>query len=149
MRTLENTTLDELVNFALNHRAKMTVRQAFDYMEKAHAENRTVTMLWKVSDKDYIKWYNENKEHLETLFNETLYIVSCHNKAFGNYCGYSIFASSLASKHRNLPYEGLDRIERCNIDWCIPFYDEEYTILKELNEYEKTHPISKWTNTKV
>ena len=143
MRTLENTTLDELVRFALNHRQKMTVKEAFNYMEKAHAENRTVTMLWKVADKEYKNWYEQHKKVLESLFNETLYIVSCHNKAFGNYCGYSIFASSLASKHRNLPYEGLDRIEHLDIDWCIPFYDEEYTILKELNEYEKKNNVLK------
>ena len=83
-------------------------------------------MLWKIPNQSYEKWYKTAKQNnmkdLQSIEDETTYIVSSNNKAFGCYCGYSIFATSIGAEIRNLPYGELDRIEHMGFEYAIVIY---------------------------
>ena len=105
---------------------RLTEKEAYKVMEQAMEEGKTTYMLWKLYNKQYEKWYKAVKDNINTtLEQETLYIVSSNNKAFGNFGGYSIFAHSIGQYLRGEVDYTIDRIEHCPIEYAIVINIEE------------------------
>lgn len=109
---------------AFNEREHIDPALAWKEMTQATKWNETLVYLWKIPNKDYEKWFNENKEHFKsTLEQETTYIVFSGQKAFDSTkAGYSIFAISLGDIVNDRHY-CIDRIERAKLEYAIDITD--------------------------
>ena len=103
---------------ALKHGKRLTSEEARKLMWDATAKGEDLAMVWKVPNKNYQKWYDENKSWLTTtLEEETTYLVHSGAKAFKNCGGYSIFACSIGIYKRDAME--IDRIERMPCEFAI------------------------------
>lgn len=118
---------EEVLNhykWLIKNAPRLSSKDACEIMEWCYKNNLTALMLWKIPNKEYKKWYENNKAQLKTtLEEETTYVVSSNNKAFNVHAGgYSIFASSIGGLKRNEEYYQIDRIEDYQCEFAILIY---------------------------